>query len=77
MPFNCESTPESIVLSIFGAEIGEEGKKKVLREALRLWHPDKFLPKFQHRIQESERGEIVKIVNHVSTVLLNYRIDPK
>lgn len=71
IPFTLDSTSEMIISVLMGSE-NEESKKRLLRDALRIWHPDKFLQKFQHRIQHDEKDEIVKLVNYISTVLLHY-----
>ena len=71
IPFTLDSTSETIVSVLMGSET-EESKKKLLRDALRIWHPDKFLQKFQHRIKPDEKDDIVKLVNYISTVLLHY-----
>ena len=52
---------------------GNEGQRKnALRKAMEIWHPDKFFPRFGHRIpNEEEVNKIKTIVNHVSAALIS------
>ena len=50
----------------------ESGKKKDLKKAMEIWHPDKFFPRYGHRIpNEEEEVKIKAIVNHVSAALIS------
>ena len=73
IPFTLQSTPESIVSVLMMGQNEQEIKcKKRLKEALRVWHPDKFFQKFNSRIKAEEKEDIQKLVNFISTVLLHY-----
>ena len=69
IPFTLQSEPESIISVLM---MGGNDSKKMLREALRIWHPDKFFQKFNSRIKAEEKDDIRKLVNFISTVLLHY-----
>ena len=71
MPFDAESSSDSIVEAIMENSDENELKAKV-REALRFWHPDKFEQKFGHRLEPSDKDSILKIVTHVSQSLIRY-----
>ena len=44
-----------------------------LRDALKVWHPDKFNQLTQSRVRdEEERKKMSDVVTHVSQVLINY-----
>ena len=71
LPFSLSSTSEDIIEAILSTE--EVESRKRLREALRVWHPDKFNQLTQGRIEkEEERKVISDIVTHVSQILINY-----
>lgn len=75
LPFAQDSSADKIVEAILFPEGLEKGPvdKNRLRDALRRWHPDKFQHWSQGRVKsEEEKSEILKIVTHVSQVLLNY-----
>ena len=71
LPFNENSTADEIILLLVNVNENTD-KKKVLREAIRKWHPDKFSQIFSHRIAESDITEVMNIVTHVSQTLLLY-----
>ena len=71
LPFSLTSTSEEIVGAILSDEDVESRKR--LREALRVWHSDKFNQLTQGRItKEEDRKAISDIVTHVSQILINY-----
>lgn len=71
LPFSLTSTSEEIVGTILSAE--DADSRKHLREALRVWHPDKFNQLTQGRVsEEADRKAMSEIVTHVSQVLINY-----
>lgn len=71
LPFSKTSTADEIVsLLVIGNE--NTDKKKVLREAIRKWHPDKFSQMFSERIDKNEFDDVINIVTHVSQTLLLY-----
>ena len=74
IPFTLQSQPESIISVLMMGNVNqqENDSKKMLREALRIWHPDKFFQKFNSRIKAEEKDDIRKLVNFISTVLLHY-----
>ena len=74
IPFTLQSQPESIISVLMMGDVNqqENDSKKMLREALRIWHPDKFFQKFNSRIKAEEKDDIRKLVNFISTVLLHY-----
>lgn len=54
------------------ANADETEIKKKIRNEIRLWHPDKFMQKYGHRLKEKEPGEVMKIVNHIAQSLIQY-----
>lgn len=74
LPFSTKSTAEEIVSLILKSNqcIEESDQKKVLREAVRKWHPDKFSQMFYDKIKESDMRNVINIVTHVSQTLLVY-----
>ena len=74
LPFSTKSTAEEIVSLILKSNqsIEESDQKKVLREAVRKWHPDKFSQMFYDKVKEADMPNVIKIVTHVSQTLLVY-----
>ena len=71
LPFCLKSTADEIIKLLLSVS-GETNKKKVLREAIRKWHPDKFIQMFSEKIDKHELNDVIAIVNHVSQTLLLY-----
>ena len=71
LPFCLKSTADEIITLLLSVS-GETNKKKVLREAIRKWHPDKFIQMFSEKIDKHEFNDVIAIVNHVSQTLLLY-----
>ena len=71
LPFCLKSTADEIITLLLSVS-GETNKKKVLREAIRKWHPDKFIRMFSEKIDKQELNDVIAIVNHVSQTLLLY-----
>lgn len=71
LPFCLKSTADEII-SLLLSVSGDTNKKKVLREAIRKWHPDKFIQMFSEKIDKHEFNDVIAIVNHVSQTLLLY-----
>ena len=71
LPFCLKSTADEIITLLLSVS-GETNKKKVLREAIRKWHPDKFIQMFSEKIDKQELNDVIAIVNHVSQTLLLY-----
>lgn len=71
MPFSKESSAEQIMSAILNGE-NITDKKKVVREAIRKWHPDKFSQMFGERIVKNDTDIVMDIVTHVSQTLLIY-----
>ena len=71
LPFCLKSTADEII-SLLLSVSGDTNKKKVLREAIRKWHPDKFIQVFSEKIDKNEFNDVIAIVNHVSQTLLLY-----
>ena len=60
------------IIDAFSKKGNEGQRKNDLRKAMEIWHPDKFFPRFGHRIpNEEEEGKIKNIVNHVSAALIS------
>lgn len=71
LPFSKTSTADEIIsLLVIGNE--NTDKKKILRDAIRKWHPDKFSQMFSGRIDKNEFDDVINIVTHVSQTLLLY-----
>ena len=71
LPFSKTSTADEIIsLLVIGNE--NTDKKKILRDAIRKWHPDKFSQMFSERIDKNEFDDVINIVTHVSQTLLLY-----
>ena len=59
-------------MDAFSKKANEGQKKNSLRKAVEMWHPDKFFPRFRHRIPNEEEVDKIKaIVNHVSAALIS------
>ena len=71
MPFSKESSAEQIMSAILNGE-NITDKRKVVREAIRKWHPDKFSQLFAERIVKTDTNIVMDIVTHVSQTLLVY-----
>ena len=71
MPFSKESSAEQIMSAILNGE-NITDKRKVVREAIRKWHPDKFSQIFAERIVKTDTNIVMDIVTHVSQTLLVY-----
>ena len=60
------------IIDAFSKNVDEGQRKNDLRKAMEIWHPDKFFPRFGHRIpNEEELNKIKTIVNHVSAALIS------
>ena len=71
LPFSESSTADQIISLILHCDDRME-EKKILREAIRKWHPDKFSQFFNGRIEKRDISDVMKIVTHVSQTLLVY-----
>ena len=86
LPFSLNSTADEIISLVLrcnsasnqiseGAE-HEHKQQKVIREAIRKWHPDKFAQMFQNHFttvdNSKDFSDVMKIVTHVSQTLLLY-----
>ena len=71
LPFSESSTAEEIISLILRCDDSSE-QKKILREGIRRWHPDKFSQIFNGRIKKCDEDDVMKIVTHVSQILLVY-----
>jgi len=49
-----------------------EAKRKAMRELQRLWHPDKFMQKFGHRLNETIRDQVLRKVTEISQYMNAY-----
>lgn len=82
-PFSVDTPPSEIVNLLLNSQMpvgscgvnAEENSKMmrlILREEIRLWHPDKFMPKFRTRCHPNDVEQISDLVNHVAQALINY-----
>lgn len=69
LPFHEKSTAECVIEAILS---GKPDKRIAIREAIRLWHPDKFAQMFRERIPSKENDRVMEIVHVVTRALLNY-----
>ena len=53
-------------------EMIKPDQRKAIRDAIRLWHPDKFAQMFSQRIPSNESDRVMEIVHVVTQALLNY-----
>lgn len=56
----------SSMLETFSYGFTDEEKIKYFKVQRIRWHPDKFLQKCGHRLQESDKEQILKLVNSIS-----------
>ena len=69
LKFTVQSSPDSIINAILMKKCD---LKKALREAIRIWHPDKFSQMYGQRIPASDASAVHEIVLNVTSALLNY-----
>ena len=69
LSFTVKSSPDSIINAILKDKID---LKKALREAIRIWHPDKFSQMYDQRILASDASAVHEIVLNVTSALLKY-----
>ena len=75
LPFHCSQSLESIgqLILLHVTELGDlEAKRKAMRELQRLWHPDKFMQKFGHRLNETIRDQVLRKVTEISQYMNAY-----
>jgi len=73
IPYTGITPPQIIDLMIERAETKEkEAVKKVIREELRRWHPDKFKQKIGGRIKEGEEQLILDKVKTIAQALTTF-----
>ncbi|TRY63077.1 hypothetical protein TCAL_00861 [Tigriopus californicus] len=81
-PFSVDTSPQDVVNVLLDSQISnassgsaEDNAQKmrlILRDEIRLWHPDKFMPKFRARCHPDDMDQISGLVNHVAQALINY-----
>ena len=69
LSFTVKSSPDTIINAILKDKID---LKKALREAIRIWHPDKFSQMYDQRILASDASAVHEIVLNVTSALLKY-----
>ena len=69
LPFTQNTTAQEVLDIIVGETSDPRAK---IREAIRRWHPDKFIQICGEKIVENDRENVMKIVTQVSQVLLRY-----
>ena len=69
LKFTVHSSPDSIINAILKDKID---LKNSLREAIRIWHPDKFSQMYDQRILASDASAVHEIVLNVTSALLKY-----
>ena len=63
-------TKNDYIVKVFSGNKVDCEKKRALKMAMKLWHPDRFFSKFSSRIpNEEEKAKIKTIVNHVFEAL--------
>lgn len=74
LPFHKKSSSDAIIEAILCGNGNDEkpDQRKAIRDAIRLWHPDKFAQMFSQRIPSNESDRVMEIVHVVTQALLNY-----
>ena len=73
LPFHKKSSSDAIIEAILCGNGNEKpDQRKAIRDAIRLWHPDKFAQMFSQRIPSNESDRVMEIVHVVTQALLNY-----
>ena len=73
LPFK-DLEPREIVMILLEEVKGKEKQlvKETIREAIRKWHPDKFLQKHGHRIMDLEKDAVMERVKMVAQAINDY-----
>lgn len=50
----------------------EDVIKKIIREEVRRWHPDKFKQKIGHRIIDGQSEKVLEEVKRIAQAILSY-----
>jgi len=67
-----DTTMVEIMLEVGGEEDDQGLVKKIIREELRRWHPDKWEQKLGDRVKKGQKERVMERVKQISQALNNY-----